>query len=719
MLIGNDTLSETDPWYKPRMRRTIFASVLASSLLFLPGCSEETSPEPKVYGVSGTHFAFDPAADLTAFEQFYAFPYPSDARLSDRGTPDLRGLPYPSFLIMFGGIRKAAMDHPGFPTVPVAYFAFSAPLPGLDAKAVIPAQASSPILLMDIDEASPNRGQLIPTVATLPPLDTYVVENLLAAAPYPGFVLQPKRRYAFIVKRDLGDANGDLLGVPALFDELRQGGTPESDQGPALASLYKPLWPALQIAGIDANDVAAATVFTTGDVVEETAKLSDAILASYSVSITGVQVDPDDGASHPRYCELLAKVTYPQFQKGTPPFDAEGLFEFGQDGLPIKQRDEEAPVTLTLPLGQMPQGGYPLVLYFHGSGGLSSAIADRGTWAPTSDPTQCPGGTTDEWEGVMGCNKKGEGPAHVLAPHGFAMAASALPVNPERLPGAEETAYLNFNNLAAGRDTFRQGVIEQRLFLKALQGLTIDPATVAACGLTLPAGETSYHFKTDVVYAQGQSMGGMYTNLIGAVEPTIGAAVPTGAGGYWSHFILVTTLVPNAASTVGTILLGTNAELTFMHPALQVFQTAWEAVDPMVSMVRLAQRPLPGHPVRSIYEPVGMGDSYFPTVTYDAMATAYAHKQAGDEVWPTMQASLAQKGLDGILGYPVSDDATSEDGTKYTGVVVQYMGDGVYDPHAIYSQLDAVKYQYGCFLETARKGKAVVPAPAPFGTACP
>ena len=52
-------------------------------------------------------------------------------------------------------------------------------------------------------------------------------------------------------------------------------------------------------------------------------------------------------------------------------------------------------------------------------------------------------------------------------------------------------------------------------------------------------------------------------------------------------------------------------------------------------------------------------------------------------------------------------------------MVVQYEGDGVYDPHAIYSQLDSVKYQYGCFFETFLKtGAAVVPAPADYSVPC-
>lgn len=670
---------------------------------------------------SGTSAAFDLGADLKSTEHFYDFPYPSDLRLTSQGTPDLTGLPYPTFLPTIPALQKTAMEHPGYPVVPVAYFRFSAPLAGLDASQVIPADKGSSILLVDIDPASGERGALTPVVATTPPEDGWVPANLLAVAARPGFVLHPRRKYAFVVMKALGDAESKPLSAPAALDDLRAGKGPAGSPGQAAVDAYKPLWETLSLIGADAAEVAAATVFTTGDVVEETANLSAALQAKYPLTITDLAVDPDDGAAHPRFCEIKGKITYPQFQKGEPPFDTEGLFDFSDNGLPAKQRDESAPITITLPKGEMPAGGFPLVVYYHGSGGLSTAVVDRGTWKHEADPTKCPEGKLSEWNGQTGCNTRGEGPAHVLAPFGFAMAATALPVNPERLPSAGETAYLNLNNLAAMRDTFRQGIIEQRLFLDALEKLTIDPALVSACtGISLPAGAQSYKLAVKKVFAQGQSMGGMYTNLISAVEPRITAALPTGAGGYWSHFILITPLIPGIAGKVGLALLGTTAPLTFLHPGLSLFQTAAEAIDPMVSMPRLARRPLTGHPVRPIYEPAGKGDSYFPTETYDAMALAYGHQQAGESVWPTMQEALKLVGKDGLVPYPVTDNLTSETGAKYTGVVVQYEGDGVFDPHALYTQLDAVKYQYGCFFSSFLKtGKAVVPAPAALGTPCP
>jgi hypothetical protein len=490
--------------------------------------------------------------------------------------------------------------------------------------------------------------------------------------------------------------------APAIAD-LAAGRVPDGAGGAAVAAMQAPLWQTLDQLGVDRSQVAAATVFTTADVVADLAAMSDGVLDRYDLTIDGLHVDPDDG-DHARYCELVGTITLPQFQVGTPPFDEDGLFELDGDGQPIEQRMETVPVTITLPAGEMPAAGYPLALYFHGSGGLSTQVVDRGK--------------TYE---VGGAWTKGEGPAYVLAPYGLAAASSALPVNPERVANASDIEYLNLENLTAMRDTFREGVIEQRLFLEALLATEIPAAVAAGCAApSLPAGASAYKFDPVRVVAQGQSMGGMYTNLVSAVEPRIRAAVPTGAGGFWGYFILHTSLIAGAKDFLA-VILGTPVEdLTFMHPGMHLLAMAWEPIEPFVSMPRLARRPLPGHPVRPIYEPVGKDDEYFPTVLYDAVALAYGHEEAGDVVWPTMQQALVLEDLDGIEPYPVSQNLSSADGTPYTGVVVQYQGDGIEDPHSIYAQLDEVKYQYGCFLGTfLERGTATVPAPAALGTPCP
>src|SRR6185503_2212704 len=120
--------------------------------------------------------------------------------------------------------------------------------------------------------------------------------------------------------------------------------------------------------------------------------------------------------------------------------------------------------------------------------------------------------------------------------------------------------------------------------------------------------------------------------------------------------------------------------------------------------------PLPGHPSRPVYEPVGLNDEYVPPSLYDAAALDYGRREAGNVVWSSMQGALSLSGLQGLVSYPV----------RGANVVVQYQGDGIEDPHAIYRQLDAVKHQYGCFLESyLRDGVPTVPAPGALTDPCP
>lgn len=671
-----------------------------SSLLSASGsvaCSSTTDP-PVVTPAPGATSVFDTSADFAKEGAFFDLPYPSDARLDAKGAPDIAAYPNPA-LVIIDQFKKIANQRKGFPVVSVGFFRFDAPLAPRDPNAALPGDKSQQILLLDIDEKSPEKGRFLPVVASTPNPDGYVPEYLLAVSPRPGVIMSPSRKYAYVVRRGAKDAAGNPLKPSPGLEKLAKGQSPGGSRGDALVPMYAPLFAALDAAGIARDDVAAATVFTTGDMVADTAELTKKLSDAYPAVIKDYALETIPSLQNAPFCHLTAKINLPQFQKGKPPFDTEGLFELGADGLPVKQRDEDVSVSITIPKKEMPTTGFPLIVFFHGSGGLARELVDGGL---KGDPYEV-------WPGATVANL------------GFAMAGSSLPISPERVPGAKDYDYLNLNNTPAMRDTFRQGIVESRMLITALEKADIPKSALDACaGVSLPAGATSYKLDLRRLSVQGQSMGGMYTNMVSAVEPRIEAAVPTGAGGYWTYFALRTNVLPNSYNLL-RLLIGTREEITFMHPALQLIEMAWEAIDPIVSTPRLAREPLPGHPVRSIYEPVGKGDSYFNTDIYDAMSIAYGHPQAGDTIWPSMKAGLDLVGLGQKAEYPVKSNLKGGGGKPYTGIVVQYDNDnGAFDGHGIYRRVEAVRYQYGCFHSTYRKnGVAVVPAPAKLGTPCP
>jgi hypothetical protein len=663
------------------MRAT--ARTVLAALLFAACSSEEV----------GNTIAFDIDAaenNELAGVTYWAFPFPSDLRLTAEGLPNLEGFPNPRNLPIVDDLLSAASTRKGWNVMPTAWFQFTEAAPEHSIDHVFLADAGADALLVDIDPSSDERGSLFPIVAdTLDP-DPFTGKNLVSVSVRPGIVLRGHTRYAFVLRRGFAP---DAARAPAFADLAGGGGSSTAKE------LYAPLWDALDELGVSRDDVLAATVFTTGDEVEMMRERSEAIRMRDDVVISNVAFDH----ALPETCVLTAQVEMPQYQKGRAPFSTEGRFEVDANNVPVKQGSMSVPMRITIPRREMPAAGWPLWQYFHGSGGASFDLVDEGM-TPA----------------VGGAATPGEGPGVVVARRGIAAASTAMPVNGERLPGANDYDYLNFNNLSALPYTFQQGVFEQRMLLDALLELRIPAATLAACsGAALPVGATEHRFNPNNLTAGGHSMGGMYTNMIGAVEPRYGALTPFGAGGFWSMMILDTAVVEGARDLLASILGVDGEVLTFAHPTLGMLGLGWEVAEPGASMARIARRPLPGLTERHVYEPIGMDDRYFPNPVFDAAALAYGNRQAGDIVWPGTQDALRTDGLDGIMEYPVKANRT--DGSQATtAVVVQYLDGGIVDAHQIYRQLPEVRYQYGCFLETyLRDGVPTVPAPAAESAACP
>ena len=262
---------------------------------------------------------------------FYDHPWPSDLCRTAEGNPDWTGFPNPNDSLPVTNLLPAASEHPGFPVNPVAWFRFAAPLEPRELDEVIPDTADAPLLLVDV------------VARTLEP-DAFTPDNVLAVSPAPGHVLVAGHTYAFVVQRSLDDAEGDPLGAPDTLHRLAHGQIPDVAGGEEAAVLFEPLWPALDSVGVAADDVAAATVFTTGDVVADLATMSEGLRDRHDdLTLDDLRVDPFDGADHDRFCELEGTVRLPQFQQGTPPFDTEGRFELGDDE-PIPGRWPSCPL---------------------------------------------------------------------------------------------------------------------------------------------------------------------------------------------------------------------------------------------------------------------------------------------------------------------------------------------------------------------------------------
>lgn len=675
----------------PPSRRRAAAWLLgAFSATALGACGGDDPP-----GVDATP-AFTVAFDLDgtlAEDTYFDFPFPSDLRLTADGRLDLEGFPNRRNIPVVTGLIESAATHVGAPVSPITYFRFTQPTPAYsvdDMQAdVLPATVDAPAWIVDVDPDSPERGRLYPSMAVSFAPDAFAPANLVAVATRPGVVLLPDTTYAVVLTRDFAPG----AEVPADFATLASGGELTGARGAGAKAVYQPLWDTLPMLGKTADDILVASVFTTGDVVATMKARSEAIRTAYEAEITDLEVDPDDGASQDGFCEVLGTMTMPFFQRGTAPYNTDGDFEFDGNDVPVAQGTLDIPFSITLPAGEMPAGGWPLVQFFHGSGGRSTDLSNSGPSTQVSGP------------------QVGYGPGYVLARYGIAGASMAMPVNPERLPGASDTAYLNLSNLAAFPFTFQEGVYEARLFLDELVDLQIDPATVASCpGLSLPAGESAHHFNNDQLLGMGHSMGGMYTNLDGAVEERFGALVPTGAGGFWNQMILLTQVINDTPGLLSTIFGTDPSALSFAYPPLALLGIGWEIAEPGAFVPRLARRPLPGMPVHDIYTPVGINDVYFPNPVFDSMHTAYGNQQAGTIVWPEMQESMALEGWDGLASYPVTGNRPGPDGNNHTRVVVQYPEDGIVDGHQIYRQYEAVKRQYGCFFRTfLDNGVATVP----------
>lgn len=618
--------------------------------------------------------------ELQSQTEWHALPFPNDLRLNSNGSVDLSGFPAPrdgstaTLLQEYIASAPAALKG-GFSIQPTIYVQFDAPL-GKD-ELYAPLDSASQFgtyFLTAVDPESPDYAKPVPVRAAYSPpkRGQYLLPNMLMVQPVWGRPLRPNTHYALVVRRSMRDAQGKILGQPAVLTQLVQSWRKKADPTVAhpelakLAAVLEPLRKAIAGGALPVawEDLAAVTVFRTGDPTAELDTLAKWVRKNWQAqAATDWKVTTKGKA----FWILEAHYPSPNFQQGACPYDDQGTGGFAWDaqGNPKVDHVEQLRVSIMLPVERPLDGSgkTPLVLSAHGTGGNYLSYAQGGE------------------------NKISDR----LAAKGLAIASIDQPMHgPRCSPELTDTAlnYKTFNylNMSAGRGGFRQSAIDSVvLTMMARQGLLDPPAQLS------PNAET-YQFDPERVSFIGHSQGGISGALVAAIEPSLRAFVLSGAGAGLSVTVIQRVEPVPIAELVTKLLLLDPKELSEFHPAVSLVQTLADVVDPL-AYARFALTRPDGVRPPDILLTEGLNDVDTPSDTSEALAASMGL----DVLAPIAHMSDAMKLRDTKVLYAPVTGNTERNGFPITALVAQWAHDGHF---AIFDNAKAASL-YAHFLSSA------------------
>lgn len=641
--------------------------------------------------------------DLSGHGRFFDLPFPSELRRMPDGSINMDRFPNPADMKMVARTVDAVAHGYGFSTAPTVYFRFDGPI---DASKLPDRRASlspdSVIFLLDIDPASPERGKRFPLDAEFykkhPRLISHA-DNLLAFTPVPGFVLRENTLYAAGVMRALGDPQGGELRS---FAEVESGAM-AGEMGTKAKEMDAGAFAALdELAKIKAEEVAALTVFRTGD---PTARAMQLFNGVKDLPTLEFETPLHQTREYDLYYVLEGVVMMPQFQDGTPPYGKGkgGRIQFNADGKPVTQRMDRVPVAFSVPKTAMPEAGFPIMIYIHGTAGVSTQFIDRGEVMGEGPPAH---GIYQGNFASHGTAEPGTGPALIFAQHGIAGVGAAQQHAGERGGMDAQLWWYNFLSPEALRDNMLEASAEASMLLRLVEKIQIDPALCPATA----AGGGPIKFDPSLIFGMGQSLGSLILGPWGAVETDLKALLPSGNGAYWTIFMAQENALDLKRLANSGRGLTTSLGLDVMHPIITMMGTALAPGDPASFQRHYFEEPLPGRAPKHVYASFGLHDHYFFPYSQNAAILVMGLDFAGVILEPSTKDDLDLAGLKD-LPFPVSLNKQTPQG-PVTAVAVQYPEKGPLDGHHVNFQRDDAKYQYGCFLESlVQTGAPVVYAP--------
>jgi hypothetical protein len=691
-------------------------------LVILASCSSSSSS--KSVGPTGTQSVWIVPASLDDLSDlaFYDHPWPSDLRKNSDGTIHCNGFYNPHLTIIlqqyidtacgteYGGVGTdggpnidAGPPAPGlfkgFSPSAAGYFRFTGDIDQSTLPADPPhaAMAGSSVQLVDVDPKSPEHGQrkLLETFFWPAPDGIYWIHDTLAVQPALGYPLRPNTQYAIVVTSAVTAADGSTITPSGDLAEVLGLASVEA-RVQAAHDLYAPAVADLANDGIPAGSIIHLAVFTTNDPTADLFAAADDVHAS----VPAPTADPaqwtaaDQASDYDVYEGVYGPS--PNYQAGTPPYaDSGGNFVFDASGKPQVQDTFTQTFCLVIPSATacpMPAGGYPIVLYAHGTGGDYRSIIDE----------------EDSFGELMAQNCLASIGINQL----FAGNRPGSPgLNDPNYAGDQDLDFINLNNPTALRTNMQQGAVDfiqlARLFTESH---VIVPAAVSRTNAAIAFDATKVIFI-------GHSEGGADGPLFLAADKQALGGVLSGSGAMVAVGMLEKTQpAPSVSQALKTILQLTTpdeaAELNLFHPVINFAQMIGDATDPLNYARYIIQHPRSGFPPKSILQtegvnPDGTGDEDAPPHGIEIHSVALGLPREAPGVHPIAEAPWG--GL-GDVTVPAAGLTGNLAGGMASGVFGQFVPPSGDNGHFVAFDVPAAHAQVGAFCANlAANPKGLVP----------
>jgi len=592
------------------------------------------------YGAGGVAVRYEPTSN-----DFLATPWPTD-RLLVNGKVDLSNFPNPTgtpLIDNYISYGEETLD--GWGRNGGVYFELSAAL-DLTSLPSTEATLRDPKAVVQLVDATPGgarRGQRTPVLfrQVTGENDSYYPGWTFVMRPVYGFPLADAGTFCAIVTRAVKGADGLYLAANPTFEAALL----------SEASLA-PLRELLGELPIAAQDLAAATCFTTQDATAEMRRVETFLKTRPTAAPTGLKYTGRTAHLH----EVQGKYVTPNFQSGDKLYSSEGGdLRFDGQGAPIVALEETLRFRLLIPRNStMPAAGWPVILYSHGTFG--------------------------DWQTCL------DGAEQEAVREGLAMICIDQPLHGTRSVSAE-VDYLevfNFINPRSGRMTFRQSAIDTMWLTRMVADGRFD----------MPAATTTFanaiKLDPDNIVLFGHSHGGLAGAIVLAIDSRIKGAVLSGASGVLVETILRRKDPLDIAETLALVLGVERSQLDTFHPTLSLAQMLVDATDP-INYAPYWLEPVTGGNSKHVFMTEGTDDALSPAVGADAVAAA-----AGLPLLNPVAVASPAHALKGLFAVdmPVNSNLLSTTGELVTGALRQFAGG---DHWVALEQRDAIEIWRGFF----------------------